>query len=222
MTIKFTDAAKFYKETKEQREAWEWLQSTIPPNILEEFATKYRKQPEVVNLITKKQLAYVWSVSESSISDAVISDLNRCLNLFKINTPSRIRHFISQISHESGAGKWMKELASGDSYEGRSDLGNTQPGDGRKYKGGGFIQLTGRANYTAFSKFMNDPKIMNGVDYVASTYPATSAGFWWHNNNMNDLCDKNPSVEQITRRVNGGLNGIADRRYYYGRCVNII
>ena len=222
MTIKFIDAAKFYKETKEQKEAWEWLQTTIPSSILDEFATRYRKKPEVTTLISKKQLSYVWNVDEVWISDAVIVDLNRCLKIFNINTQLRMRHFISQISHESGGGKWMKELASGDAYEGRSDLGNTQPGDGRKYKGGGFIQLTGRSNYTAFCKYMNDPKIMNGVDYVSFVYPATSAGFFWHNNNINTLCDKNPSVEEVTRRINGGLNGIEDRRKYYKRACDII
>lgn len=222
MTIKFTDAAKFYQETPEQKAAWEWLQTTIPDNLLEEFAVKYRKKPEVKSLITKKQLSYIWSRRESEISDAVIDDLNRCLNTFKINTKSRMRHFISQISHESGGGKWMKEIASGNAYEGRRDLGNTQPGDGRKFKGGGFIQLTGRSNYSSFSRYMNDPKIMEGVDYVASKYPATSAGFWWHNNGMNYLCDKNPSVGQVTRKVNGGYNGLTDRQKYYKRCCDVI
>ncbi len=173
-------------------------------------------------LITKKELSYIWNVNETSITDKIINDLNACLVRFQINTPVRIRHFISQISHESGGGKWMKELASGDAYEGRRDLGNTQNGDGRKYKGAGFIQLTGRANYSAFSKYMNDPKIMNGVDYVALNYPATSGGFWWYNNKMNALCDKNPTVEEVTKRVNGGLRGIEERKVYYTRCVNVI
>ena len=173
-------------------------------------------------LITKKQLSRIWDVSETTISDRIINDLNACLVRFQINTSVRIRHFISQISHESGGGKWMKELASGDDYEGRKDLGNTQPGDGRKYKGAGFIQLTGRANYSDFSKYMNDPKVMDGVDYVALNYPATSGGFWWHNNNMNALCDKNPSVEEVTRKVNGGYRGLEDRKKYYNRCLSVI
>lgn len=222
MSIKFTDAAKHFKGTKEQIEAFEYLQENTLPYVLEEFEKLYRKQPEVKLLITKKQLASIWGSNENSISDAVINDLNSCLNLFKINTQSRMRHFISQISHESGAGKWMKELASGDAYEGRRDIGNTQPGDGKKYKGAGFIQLTGRANYASFSKYMNDPKIMNGVDYVALNYPATSGGFWWYNNNMNALCDKNPSVEEVTRKVNGGYRGLEDRKKYYNRCLSVI
>ena len=72
----------------------------------------------------------------------------------------------------------MKELASGSAYEGRKDLGNKHSGDGPRYKGAGVIQLTGRSNYQAFSDFIQDPKVMDGVDYVSMTYPFSSAGFW--------------------------------------------
>jgi putative chitinase len=64
--------------------------------------------------------------------------------------------------------------------------------------------------------------VMNGVSYVASKYPMTSAGFWWHNNDMNALCDKNPTVEQVTLRVNGGYNGLDSRKEYYNRCCEVI
>jgi predicted chitinase len=63
---------------------------------------------------------------------------------------------------------------------------------------------------------------MEGVDYVVEKYPATSAGFWWMNNKMNALCDTNPPVEQVTRRVNGGTNGLADRQMYYQRVLQIL
>ena len=69
---------------------------------------------------------------------------------------------------------------------------------------------------------MGDPRIMEGVDYVADTYPFTSAGFWWHNNRMNDLCDSGATVTQVTRRVNGGYNGLDDRKMYYARCETVI
>jgi putative chitinase len=224
MTIRFINAVKNHKDLEHQNRAWEFLQSSVSNEVLNEFAKIYRNQasPKSDALITKKQLSRIWDVSESTISDRIINDLNACLVRFQINTPVRIRHFISQISHESGGGKWMKELASGDAYEGRKDLGNTQPGDGRKYKGAGFIQLTGRANYSDFSKYMNDPKVMDGVDYVALNYPATSAGYWWYNNKMNALCDKNPTVAEVTKRVNGGLRGLADREVYYNRCLDVI
>ena len=148
--------------------------------------------------------------------------MNKCLKRFDITTPARIRHFLSQTAHESGGGRYMKELASGEAYEYRKDLGNTQPGDGPKYKGAGYIQLTGRANYQDFCNFIRDPRVMEGVDYVADNYPFTSAGFWWSNNRMNELVDGGASVEMVTKRVNGGYNGLDDRKKYYQRCLEVI
>jgi predicted chitinase len=172
--------------------------------------------------VTKTQLAAIWKCHESLIKDSEIVELNNCLSQFNITTPSRIRHFLSQISHESGGGRYSKEIASGDAYEGRRDLGNTQPGDGRRFKGAGYIQLTGRANYQDFANFIKDPRVMEGVDYVAEKYPFTSAGYFWMNKKMNELCDTNPTVEQVTRRVNGGINGFADRKMYYERTLQVI
>lgn len=219
MTIKFTDAAKYFKGEPQQLDAFEYLQQNTSPEVIEEFARRYRNKPEQKILITKKELEYIWN---RTVSDSQVNELNACLEKFEINTKSRMRHFMSQISHESGAGKYTKEIASGDAYEGRRDLGNTQPGDGRRFKGGGYIQLTGRANYQAFANYIKDPRVMEGVDYVAEKYPFTSAGYWWYRNGMNALCDTNPTVEQVTRKVNGGYNGLEDRKYYYNRCLSVI
>lgn len=170
-------------------------------------------------IISKEQAETIFG---NPIYDTELNDLNACLNRYQINTPARIRHFISQIAHESGGLRWLKELADGSDYEYRDDLGNTQPGDGPKYKGAGAIQLTGRANYQALSQAISDPKVMDGCDYVAKVYPFTSAGFWWHNNNMNALCDSGASVEQVTLRVNGGYNGLEDRQHYYTKACQTI
>jgi len=187
------------------------------------------KEPEKMQLatatkelVTKSQLARIWNCSLSAIQDSEIVELNNCLNQFQINTPSRIRHFLSQISHESGGGRYTKEIASGDAYEGRTDLGNTQKGDGRRFKGAGYLQMTGRANYQVFSIFIKDPRVMEGVEYVADKYPFTCSGFWWMNNKMNELCDRNATVEEVTKKVNGGYNGISDRKMYYNRTLEII
>ena len=156
------------------------------------------------------------------ISGNQLKDLNDCLNQFQINTPARMRHFLSQTAHESGGLKWMKELASGQAYEGRRDLGNTHPGDGPRYKGAGVIQLTGRANYQAFANFINDPQVMDGVDYVSQTYPFSSAGLWRYRNGLNQLIDKGATVNDVTRKVNGGLNGYSDRLAYYNKACKVI
>ncbi|KAK2954784.1 putative N-acetylmuramoyl-L-alanine amidase CwlA precursor [Blattamonas nauphoetae] len=154
-------------------------------------------------------------------STARMNDLNNCLKTFAITTSARLRHFMSQTGHESGLGKWTVELASGQAYEGRRDLGNTQPGDGPRFKGAGYLQMTGRANYQKFANYVGDQNVMQGCKYVASKYAWKSAGFWWHNAGMNRLCDSGASVETITRRVNGGTNGLADRKAKYQKACGI-
>ena len=232
--ILLTDAAKYYSELEHQDAAWDWLQDEIGIELLSKFADIYRdgpgRKPTVEEsgpnkeYVNKQQLAGIWNCAESLIGDDEVLELNRCLEKYSITTTLRIRHFLSQTAHESGGGKWKKELSDGWYLEGRTDIGNTEPGDGPKYKGAGYIQLTGRYNYQKFSDYIgNDTQIMEcGVDHVAEVYPFISAGFWWTNNNMNSLCDTNPSVEQVTLRVNGGYNGLEDRKYYYGRCERYI
>ena len=172
---------------------------------------------EVPKVVTMQQMNSIgWKLSEKELTE-----LNNCLSKYEITTKNRLCHFISQISHESCCGKYKEELADGSAYEGRIDLGNTSAGDGKKYKGAGYIQLTGRNNYYKFSMDMNDPKIMDGVTYVAANYPASSAGYWWFSNSMNHLCDSGYTVEQITKRVNGGYNGLADRKKYYEKCQKV-
>lgn len=171
-------------------------------------------------IISKRQAEGIF---KRAITQDQLNDLNLCLKKFDITTPARIRHFMAQIAHESGGLRWLKELATGDAYQGRRDLGNIYPGDGRRYKGAGAIQLTGRHNYTKFGEYMQDPNIVRlGANYVAQKYPFTSAGFWWMRAGMNQLIDKGATVKQVTRRVNGGYNGLADRVAYFTRAENYI
>lgn len=158
----------------------------------------------------------------NKIFDNELEDLNRCLSEFKINKRDRIRHFMAQIAHESGGLRWLKELADGWAYEGRVDLGNTHPGDGPRYKGAGAIQLTGRDNYQRFANYMDDPRIMEGCNYVAERYPMSSAGFFWHVNKLNELVDSGADIYAITRRINGGENGINDRIQYFQKACRVI
>jgi len=166
--------------------------------------------------IVQAKAVYGWAITAQQFID-----LNACLRRFDITKPARLRHFLSQTAHESGGLRWMAEIASGAAYEGRRDLGNTQPGDGKRFKGAGAIQLTGRANYQAFANFIKDHRVMEGWKYVSVAYPFTSAGFWWQNNKMNALCDSGATVEQVTRRVNGGQNGLAGRKRYYQKTLTI-
>lgn len=149
------------------------------------------------------------------------ADINRftqplidTMQRYSINTPLRQAAFIAQIAHESGLFKYVREIASGAAYEGRKDLGNTQPGDGKKYKGRGLIQITGRANYAAISKdfgvdFISNPELLETPQYAA-----LSAGWYWNTRKLNELADKG-NFREITRRINGGFKGYAEREKYY-------
>ena len=213
--INLMECARWYSDQPHQNHAWTYLQNNIEEEVLEKFAEIFRTLPDRPTYVNLTQLAEIWECSDYLIEGEEITELNQCLQTFGITTPNRIRHFLSQTAHESGGGKWKKELSDGQYLEGRTDIGNTQPGDGPRYKGAGYIQLTGRANYQSFSDFIKDPDVMNGYEYVAQNYPFTSAGYWWQSNGMNELCDTNPTVEQVTKRVNGGLNGIEDRKHYH-------
>ena len=134
-----------------------------------------------------------------------------------INTPLRQAHFIAQLGHESGAFVFAEELASGDAYEGRTDLGNTHAGDGQRFKGRGLIQLTGRANYTAYGTAIGRDLVSEPELVATEPALAVDAACWfWETRKINALADAD-DVEAVTRKVNGGLNGLADRKAYLHR-----
>lgn len=123
----------------------------------------------------------------------------------------RFAHFMAQLCHESGGFRYMEEIASGQAYEGRADLGNTQPGDGKRFKGRGPLQITGRANYRLYGKLI-------GIDIERHPEIAATPSIglhlaleYWKQRKLNEFADRD-DVEGITRKVNGGLNGFADRK----------
>lgn len=136
-----------------------------------------------------------------------------------ITTPFRIAAFVAQVAHESGGFQYLEELASGQAYEGRADLGNTQPGDGVRFKGRGYIQLTGRANYAAASKDLGLDLIAQPSLAAEPDVAARLATWFWTKKGLNQIADQGPSAfDTITRRINGALLG-KDKRdsiYYRG------
>jgi putative chitinase len=228
----FSAFFRYYRDLPHQRLAVAELWKLMPVSLLEDdsdWIEQYRdsvtdEEGPVIfeQLIGKPQLAAIWECDASLIHDAEIDEMNACLVRYDITTPQRMRHFLSQTAHESGGGRYKKELASGEAYEFRDDLGNDEVGDGPKYKGAGYIQLTGKYNYLRLSQYLDDPQVMDGVDYVAENYPFTSAGYWWMDNDMNELIDNGADVLAVTRRVNGGTNGLADRHHYYDICLKVI
>ncbi|MDG9793759.1 peptidoglycan-binding protein [Brucella anthropi] len=149
------------------------------------------------------------------------------LKRFQLTTSLRIVHFLAQLAHESDGFCAIEEYASGAAYEGRADLGNTQPGDGKRYKGRSPIQLTGRANYRAFTKWIRgyvpDAPDFEAKPELVATWPwaAWAVFYFWSTRSLNDLADKDDLVG-VTKRINGGTNGLADRAAYLAKAKDIV
>lgn len=171
-------------------------------------------------MITAEQLHTICPTTSYRRLEQFVDPLNAAFEEFCIDKPEQQQRFLAQIAHESGGFHYVREIASGEAYEGRADLGNTQPGDGRKFRGRGLIQITGRANYAACSRALfGDDRLLEQPDLLEQPILAVrSAGWFWQSRNLGAIED----FERLTRRINGGLNGIADRYAYLGRAKEAI
>lgn len=170
-----------------------------------------------------------------------LTDLNEQLPWHEINTPLRIAHFLAQVLHESALmsatsenlnysekallqifGKYFSqadaaqfarrsEAIANRVYADRMGNGPESSGDGYRYRGRGLIQLTGRDNYERFAKWLKVPGVVDNPDLVATKYPVHSAVYYWDSRNLNALADRD-DIRAITYRINGGFNGLEDRR----------
>ena len=219
-----TQAAIYYAYEPHQEAAWEALEAKLPKYLLEEFMEAYRASPKPLVepvVLTKETFEELTGYSASLFTDTEVADCNRMLKETGFgDDPELASMLMANILHETGNMKWLKELSDGWAYEGRSDLGNTQPGDGPRYRGAGVLQLTGRYNYSRLSKALADPQVMKGVDYVASTYPFRSAVPWISENRLLDVA-KTEGFEAVCVRINGGYNGYEDRKTKYKICREV-
>ena len=164
----------------------------------------------------------------------------------------RLAHFFAQVLHESGCmrfdtenlnyssdallrvfGKYFRTKQEADAYARKPEKianrvyakrmgnGSEASGDGWKYRGRGLIQLTGKANYKAFAEWVGDARIMDDPDLVSSEYAVHSAVFFWDKNNLNKLADRD-DVVGLTRRINGGENGLAHRRELLNKAKGLL
>lgn len=140
---------------------------------------------------------------------------------FDLTTPLRQAHFLAQLCHESGSFNYVEEIASGEDYEWRDDLGNVEPGDGVRFKGRGLIQITGRANYTDCGEALNVDLIANPTRLADDDLACRSAGWFWNTRNLSSFADRD-DVDTITYRINGGYNGYDDRLYYLANAKHVL
>ena len=138
-------------------------------------------------ILTNEDLKAMLPLSSEANRKKYIEWLNYFMLEYDIDTDKRIAAFIAQIGHESGQLRYVEELASGAAYEGRKDLGNTQKGDGKRFKGRGLIQITGRFNYALISKDLGEDFISNPELLSTPKYAVQSACWFWNKNKLNDL-----------------------------------
>jgi putative chitinase len=174
----------------------------------------------------------------------VLNELGDVMKQFGITNSFRLTHFLAQVAHESGNFKHVRENLNYSTegllkvfpkyfdkntaplyarkpeqianivYESRMGNGNRNSGDGWRFRGRGFLQVTGRTNYKAFSDHIGDVNIMINPDLIATKYPLTSAGWFFEKRGLWKICDEGvdlATIRKVSQRVNGGFNGIADR-----------
>ena len=188
------------------------------------------------------------------VPDTVIAQIPGVVEKFEINTPLRLAHFLAQCGHESGGFKVVtenlnygaaglqsifKKYFTAESaaeyarkpekianivYANRMGNGNQASGEGYKFRGRGFIQLTGKDNYTAFDKTVEDDILAN-PDLVATKYPLLSAAWFFHKNGLHKIADEGATdavVTKVTKRVNGGTIGLPDRIKHFNEYNNLL
>jgi putative chitinase len=188
------------------------------------------------------------------LPDAVIAQIPDTAKKFNITNPLRLAHFLAQCGHESAGfkavsenlnysadglvkifGKYFNsttapayarqpEKIASKVYANRMENGNEASKDGWKFRGRGYIQLTGKANYTGFTKFIGEDCVAN-PDLVATKYPLASAAFFFDSNKLWSICDLGASddvVTKVTKRVNGGTIGLADRIKHFKEYYSLL
>lgn len=184
--------------------------------------------------VSAQQLQRIMPAATPARIANFIGPLNATMDEFGINTPKRQAAFLSQLAHESGSLRYVQEIASGAAYDNRADLGNTRPDaialaelagttPGRYYKGRGLIQITGFDNYLACSRALlrDDALVKNPAMLERADLACRSAGWYWDSRRLNASADAG-QFETITRKINGGLNGQADRLAHYQRALSVL
>ena len=218
------------------------------------FGTTVIKEEDVVVVVIQPTGGLNIQKLKGHIPDVVIAQIPDTAKKFNITTNLRLAHFLAQCGHESGGFKAVSENLNyskdglkkvfgkyfpGDLaesyakqpekiasrvYGGRMGNGDEASKEGFKFRGRGYIQLTGKANYTKFTQFIGEDCVSN-PDLVATKYPLASAAFFFDSNKLWSICDKgadDATVTAVTKRVNGGTIGLSDRIKHFKEYYNLL
>lgn len=172
-------------------------------------------------MLTKEHIKNIAPNAKDEIVGPLVGYLNVYMPKYGVNNYLRVCHFLAQAAHEAASFRTLEEYASGAAYEGRRDLGNTQRGDGVRYKGRGIFQLTGRANYRTIGDKIgmdleNNPELAESPEVSVLT-----ALEYWKSRGLSGWADKD-NVAMITKLINGGYNGFEDRKRYLAKAKQVI
>ena len=236
MTIDLGNFFEFYKGTPNQSAAISLLAEAMPESLLQDDAKwvlKYREPeptpPPVPGIITPELMHELTGYSAASFGQEFCDDFNAMLSATGFDKHiDATQMLVANLMHESCNFIYMKEIDPGYYLEGRTDLGNTQPGDGPRFRGCGPLQVTGRGHATAFQKWLkenkgiDEPRITSiGTDWTADHYAFQIAISWIQGNGLLNVC-LNKGFEACCVRINGGYNGYDDRCAKYEICKRVI
>ena len=180
-------------------------------------------------MLTAAQLQAILTKLTDARCALYLPHLNAAMQAYGVDTPRRAAAFIAQLAHESGEFRWMEEIwgptPAQRRYEPPSDLakrlGNTQPGDGLRFKGRGPIQITGRFNYRKYGELLGLDLTAEPARAATPAIAFATAGLYWQRNGLNELADTGQFIA-ITKRINGGVNGLEDRQRYHERAQAVL
>ncbi len=175
-------------------------------------------------MLTSSQLQQVMPNLAAAKLASFLPHINGAMQAFEVNNALRAAAFLAQLAHESGEFRWMEEIWGPTDAQRRYEppnqlatrLGNTQAGDGKRFKGRGPIQITGRFNYKRYGDLLHIDLLEQPERAASPDIAFSVAGLYWSTNHLNELADAQQFVA-ITKRINGGVNGLADRQKYYER-----
>jgi predicted chitinase len=176
-------------------------------------------------MLTAEQLQSIMPRLPAARNSELLPFLTAAMTEFAIEAPRRAAAFLAQLAHESGQFRFMEEIWGPTDAQRRyepvtklsQDLGNSEPGDGKRFKGRGPIQLTGRANYKRFGDLLSVDLVANPPRAAMPDVAFRVAALFWSKKGLNELADQasDDAFKEITRRINGGTNGLAERQAFY-------
>ncbi len=203
--------------------------NTIGGFVAEQFVSEVGKAPSTdatadgTLRVTTEKLRRLTPTGRADILQTLANEFDLAAPSYELTTTLRVCHFLAQAAHESMGFSRLKELGGPTwfaRYEGRKDLGNVNPGDGVKYYGRGIFQLTGRANYADMGPRVNVDLIANPDAAMQPSLSLRIASIFWTRRKLNTFADAD-DIREITRRINGGANGLAERTHLYEKARTI-